>query len=233
MPRHVDWHDDWIIDNYLHYESYEKMVADYNKLFNDHVTKPGMNNHCRLKLGINKPRVNNRHYTQEQIEWLTENLPKLGRKDACIAFNERFNETRTVRAMKSFTMMYGVKVNEDVWKRHVAWNANHDKIKPIGTERIDHGRPVIKVGGCDWRYKNRLVYEAEYGEIPDGYCVVHLDNDPLNCDIGNLRLVKRDMLSAIIAADWKSDIPRITESAILWMELNELIRRININGYHI
>lgn len=225
MPRHVDWHDDWIIENYLHYESYEKMVTDYNRLFNDHVTKPGLSNHCRLKLGIHKPRVNNRHYTQEQIEWLTEHLPKLGRKETCRLFNETFNETRTVRAMKSFTNMYGVKVNEDVWKAHVAWNLNHDKIKPIGTERIDHGYPMIKVGNCDWRQKNRLVYEAEHGAIPKGYCVVHLDNNPLNCDINNLRIVRRDLLSAIIVADWKSDIPQITESSILWMELNELLGR--------
>lgn len=224
MPaRHVDWHDDWIIANYLNYESYVAMVADYNKLFNDHVTKAGMNNHCRYKLGLHKPRQNCRHYTEEQIEWLTENLPKYGRNETCRMFNERFNENRSVRSMKSFTAMYGIKVDEQVWKSHVIENLNKDKIKAVGTERIDHGRPVMKVGGSDWRYKNRLVYEEAHGNIPKGYAVMHLDNDPMNCDISNLRAVPKARLGALIAADMKSEIPQITEAGLLWLELGELL----------
>lgn len=224
MPaRHVDWHDDWIIANYLNYESYKDMVADYNKLFNDHVTRAGLKNHSLYKLGLHKPRVNNRHYTEEQIEWLTENLPKYGRKETCRMFNERFNESRSVRSMKSFTAMYGVKVDEQVWKGFATKNVNKNKLKEIGTERIDHGRPVVKVGGCDWRYKNRLVYEEAHGKIPKGCAVIHLDNDPLNCDISNLKAVPKDRLGALIAADMKSEIPQITEAGLLWLELGELL----------
>lgn len=224
MPaRHVDWHDDWIIANYLNYESYNDMVADYNILFNDHVTKAGMNNHCRYKLKLHKPRQNCRHYTDEQRAWLTENLPKYGRNETCRMFNERFNESRSVRSMKSFTAMYGVKVDEQVWKKHVVENANKNKLKEIGTERIDHGRPVVKVGGSDWRYKNRLVYEEAHGKIPKGCAIIHLDNDPLNCDIDNLKAVPKDRLGALIAADMKSEIPQITEAGLLWLELGELL----------
>lgn len=226
MPsRSVRWHDDWIRQNYLSYPSYEAMVRDYNRIFDDHVTKAGMNNHCRLKLGLKKPRMNCRHYTDEQIEWLKENLPKFGRNETCRMFNERFNESRTVRAMKSFTMMYGVKVNEEVWKAHVTYNVNKDKLKDVGTERIDHGRAVVKCEDGKWRYKNRIVYEQQNGRIPKGHCVVHLDNDPLNCKADNLMAVPHRIMSMMAGGDMYSEHPLITKTAIQWCVLADLLKQ--------
>lgn len=225
MPRKVEWHDDWISNNYQSYESYEAMVTDYNIIFNDNVSKAGLKNHTLYKLGLKKPRNNCRHYTEEQIEWLKEMLPKHGRKETCAMFNETFNESRTERSMKSFGMWYGIKVEEDGWKSRVTENLLKDKIKPIGTERVDNGYPMVKVADGDWRQKNRLIYEDVFGKIPEGYAIVHLDNDPTNCDIDNMMAVPRSLLSALIATNMKSEIPQVTKTAILWLQLNELIRR--------
>jgi len=37
----------------------------------------------------------------------------------------------------------------------------------------------------------RLIYEQHHGDIPKGYIVEFIDNNPLNVEIGNLRLCKR------------------------------------------
>lgn len=224
MPKKVEWHDDWLSENYLNYESYTALRDAYNERFDETLSLSAVKNHMRLKLGIHKPRVNNRHYTEEQIEWLTEMLPKYGRNETCRMFNERFNETRTVRSMKSFTMMYGVKVEESVWKRHVTENVNKNRLKSIGTIRIDHGRPVIKLENGKWNYLNRTVYESEYGTLPKGYCVVHLDNDPTNCSAENLKAVPHKIMSMMAGGEMYSENPLITRTAITWCILADLLK---------
>lgn len=226
MPsRSVKWHDDWIRQNYLSYPSYQAMVEDYNRIFDDHVTKAGMNNHCRLKLGISKPRENCKHYTEEQVEWLKENLPKYGRNETCRMFNERFNETRSVRSMKSFTVMYGAKVDDAVWKRNLSHNLNKDRLREVGTERIDHNRVMVKCEDGKWRLKNRVVYEQQYGELPKGYCVMHLDSNPLNCEASNLIAVPHKIMSMMAGGNKCSTEPIITKTAIRWCELADLLKQ--------
>lgn len=225
MPRKVSWQDDWLSANYLHYESYTALTDAYNERFNESLSLAAVKNHMRLKLGIHKPRENCRHYTDEQIVWLTKNLPKYGRSETCRMFNERFNESRTVRAMKSFTTEYGVKVDESVWKKHVTENVNKNKLKDIGTVRIDHGRKMVKMSDGKWGYQNRVIYEARHGKIPKGYCIVHLDSDPLNCEAENLVCVPRAILSTLIGADLKSEHPSITKTALTWAELCNALKK--------
>lgn len=43
----------------------------------------------------------------------------------------------------------------------------------------------IKEGNCG-KYLHRLIYEEEYGKIPDGYHIHHKDGDKLNNNIDNL-----------------------------------------------
>lgn len=212
------------------YESYQKLADDYNKLFGENITCQGIGNHCRYKLGLAKPRQKARHYTEEQIEWLKENLPKHGRKETCRMFNERFNETRTVRAMKTFSNYYGICIDREVWLQHVTENVNKNKLKQVGATHIHNGRPKIKVAmGERWQYLNRVVYEQEHGAIPKDYCIVHLDNNPMNCDIDNLVAVPRSVLMTMTGANMKSEDPRITKVAITWCELKQALERSN-NG---
>lgn len=230
MARKVEWHDDWLSANCMTYESYKKLTDDYNELFDEHLSKSAIKNHCHYKLGMEKPRQNIRHYTEEQREWLAENLPKYGRKEACRMFNEKFGETRTVRAMKSFASNYGTHVNEDVWKRMATENVNKNKLREVGSIRIDHGRPMVKVGGeARWQFLNRVTYEKEHGKIPQGYCIMHLDNNPMNCDIDNLVAVERSVLMTMTGANLKSEFPEVTKVAITWCRLKQALERSN-NG---
>jgi len=74
----------------------------------------------------------------------------------------------------------------------------------IGQERISKdGYIEVKVnqrnpytGAPTWfRFKHRLIWEAEHGPIPAGHAVVFLDGDRLNCDLDNLRCVPRSVLA--------------------------------------
>ena len=226
MSKRIQWHDEWLLKNCMEYGSYQKLTEDYNKLFGENVTHHGLANHCRYKLSLAKPRKHNRHYTEEQIEWLKENLPKHGRKEACRLFNERFGENRTVRAMKTFSNYYGILIDREVWLQHVTENVNKNKLKQVGATHIHNGRPKIKVAmGERWQYLNRVVYEEAHGKIPKDYCIVHLDNNPMNCDLDNLVAVPRSILMTMVGGDMKSECPQITQSAILWCELKQALER--------
>lgn len=66
---------------------------------------------------------------------------------------------------------------------------------PIGTERTHDGRIYVKVqDGClndNWKRKDRIVWEAAHGEMPEDMVIVHLDRDPMNCELDNLMLISR------------------------------------------
>ena len=78
-------------------------------------------------------------------------------------------------------------------KGNISFNAD-----PIGTEKIKYhsdnkGYLCVKVcdgkGGDNWIPKHRLIYEKEYGPIPEGHKVIFADGDRNNFDINNLILV--------------------------------------------
>jgi|694.fasta_scaffold18442_13 hypothetical protein len=74
---------------------------------------------------------------------------------------------------------------------------------PIGTIRIHRGpnRPKekrIKVGPVKWVGYSRYVWEQHNGPILRGCVIVHLDNDKMNCDIGNLAMMTHKKAGAYV-----------------------------------
>lgn len=70
---------------------------------------------------------------------------------------------------------------------------------PVGTEILStNGYIYIKVNEPnDWQLKHRYIYQKNYGEIPEGYSVIFLDQNKQNFNIDNLQLVKiKDKLVA-------------------------------------
>lgn len=70
---------------------------------------------------------------------------------------------------------------------------------PIGTEKmLADGYVWVKVNDksnvpktVNWKQKHRLIWEKEYGSIPEGHMIIFLDGNHENFDIDNLAMITR------------------------------------------
>jgi hypothetical protein len=65
--------------------------------------------------------------------------------------------------------------------------------RPVGSERITvDGYYEIKIQEPNvWRLKHLVVWEKINGKLPKGYCLKFLDDNKLNIDPSNLKLISR------------------------------------------
>ena len=222
------WHDDWIVQNYLDYPSYKELAQEHDRLFGTQMAVVTMKRHCKETLGLDKPRVRCRHFTEEQIEWLKEHYPKMGINDTLAAFNAEFHENRTRSGMKNFGKKYGVKVNES--------KATENKLKygarrvgslraerKIGDIRFDCGRVYIKTES-GWKQASRAEWEKHHGKIPKDHAIVYLDTDVTNNSIDNLLCVPIKYLGYMSKYEMWSKSPIITMTALKWCELFDKLK---------
>lgn len=76
--------------------------------------------------------------------------------------------------------------------------------RAVGEERITKdGYIMVKKAARNetnnnfFDLKHKIVWEAAYGKIPKGHCLIFLDGDKTNCDLNNLRLVSRAELARL------------------------------------
>lgn len=71
------------------------------------------------------------------------------------------------------------------------YNKNNKPLSPFKRDKNDsHLRiGLYKKGKTKFYYLHRIVYEAHFGKIPENMVIDHVDRNPLNNDITNLRLV--------------------------------------------
>lgn len=126
-------------------------------------------------------------------------------------------------------------LSKDEFKEHYTEQSFNQLITPmleshvkysIGDEVIRHDRPFIVVNnnfghGIDARLKPKdaYVWEQHNGAIPDTHMLIHLDNDPMNCDISNLRCIPRKYRAFFYHNDWWNCSPEIKKLAIQWCKL--------------
>lgn len=90
--------------------------------------------------------------------------------------------------------------------------------------KIDYKFIKVQMEGGMWdRWKplHRFVWEEHNGPVPEGMCVCFKDGDPLNCDISNLMLAKRQEIATMAKKDLWSEDPDLTETAIYLIRLQQ------------
>ncbi len=89
--------------------------------------------------------------------------------------------------------------------------------RPVDSERtaVDGYIEVKVADPSTWRQKHRIVYEAHYGPVPEGYVVMFADQNKMNCHPDNLILASRKQMAIVNNMDLLQDSKELNESVLL------------------
>jgi hypothetical protein len=122
-----------------------------------------------------------RKYTQEELQFIRDNLTGRSYAELAEMFNRRFGHQETKKILSKLA------------NRHGFYNGLSHSLCPPGTERINKGYVIVKTGKSknEWKSKHRLIWEAANGPVPEGHVVLFADGNRRNFALGNLILVSR------------------------------------------
>ncbi|MBY0419382.1 MAG: HNH endonuclease [Pararheinheimera sp.] len=152
-------------------------------------------------------------YTTEQLAFIKSHCTTLMDPLLCAAFNERFKLSLKPGQIKSTRKNHGFLTgrtgrfekgnkpspnarptgpNKTSFKKG---DKPHNWV-PVGTERVN-GDGYIDIKMAEphvWVYKQRVLWEAKNGPIPEGCCILFKDGDNRNFADDNLMMVSRSEL---------------------------------------
>ena len=219
--------------------SYADIIALFNERFGTDKTQGQIK--CVLsKRGLKTgPK-----FTQEQIEFIRDNIVGTPLKDMTILFNRQFGTAYPQTKITSAVYRHGFKNGIDA-KLKKGWEPTQFKpghipyckgkkrwwvggeetqfkkgnvpwnYRPIGSEKISDGYVWVKVADPHkWKIKHRLVWEAANGPVPKGHVVIFGDGNRMNFELDNLLLVSRRQLVVMNARGLISEDPELTKAGI-------------------
>lgn len=211
----VRYDDEWIVAHRASAQNWRAVCNEYNKAHGTYVNYNTFRSHCNI-IGLNRIDINFR-YSDEQIEWLKENYPILGRVKTTKAFNEKFKDNKTSRAIGRKCILMGLRVTEGRKKERAIENTG--RYHEVGTVSIGaNGDPYVK---------------KESGWIPVKYIVagkqkekilVHLDGDKSNNSLKNLTFITRKVSARMLENRFWSKNPEITRTGIICCELEQALK---------
>lgn len=180
-------------------------------------------------------------YPKQIKQFIDENYIGNGPKDMADLLNKTFGTNYTHTQLKSYYGRY--KLNSGLTgyykKGNKPWNkgkkglmgpnktsfkkgdipVNH---RPVGSERIcsKDGYILIKTAEPNhWEHKHRVLWEKEYGPIPDGHAIIFGDGDKRNLSLDNLILVSRKQLLGLNKDDLIQNHAALTKTAVKIVDL--------------
>lgn len=93
---------------------------------------------------------------------------------------------------------------------------------PVGTELVlPDGYVWVKINdisrakkNVNWRQKHRLIWEQNFGEIPEGYLVIFKDGDRRNFDLDNLACISKQVNLQLSRKHLRYEDADLTEAGI-------------------
>ena len=176
-----------------------------------------------------------RKYTQEEHQFFQEYVPGHSHKEIQQEFIRRFGREITEQKVKGYIANHKLNTGRTgrFEKGHVSHNKGKkgisspgcektwfpkghipDNYRPVGSERINVGGYVeVKVADPNkWKLKQRVVWEAAHGPVPKGSCIIFLDGNKQNTDLGNLQMIKRSVLVRMNQKELFFDDPNLTKA---------------------
>ena len=189
-------------------------------------------------------------FSDEQLEFIKENVKNIGNKELVDLINKKFNTSFTVSQIKGFKHNHkissgltgrfkkghipankGTKGKFNVGGNKTSFKKGHIAANnlPIGSERIrKQNYMYVKVQdghkNKNWKPKHQVIYEEHYGKIPKGSKVIFADGDKTNFDINNLILVTK---SELLIMNRKKLIKKSSEATKSGVILAKLIDKRN------
>lgn len=164
-------------------------------------------------------------YTEEQNEFIRLHGAEMTTDELYVAVNEQFGCLHTKQSVRTHTKKLGVTKSKDTIRRA----KKQSQSRPIGTVTVVNGFKYIKVKDeFEPFYKNyvplhRHVWENNFGKIPEGYSIVFLNGDKLDCNAENLACVSNAILARMANGHGKSfwsEDREVTKTAILVCDLD-------------
>ena len=217
----------FIIDNYNNVTIKELCIM-FKEEFNINISTAAMTK--KIQRFSEKNMVTNKHiyhkYTEEQDEWLKQNVDNYSYTTMEKMFNNKFNtninapslQRRCVEVLKINTLK---RYQKKFCETHSA---------PIGYETYNDGYIYVKIKDKikgkknNWKAKHRYVWENHYGAIPKGYRIVFSDNNPMNCDISNLDCVSPNIQAGLSHFPYNNSLRRCK---IASMKLDKILEELN------
>ena len=175
-----------------------------------------------------------RIFTQEQIDWVRDNIQNMSTRECASAFSETFGEQLGQTQLRRLMKNNGISAS--------SLPNNHT---PVGTERYSHYYKCMMVKVADsnvagiqrgderfrhirnnsWKLKQNVVWEQEHGKsLPAHHVVIFLDVDRMNYEPDNLYAVPLCVAGTIHKMQMESEDPDIYKTALIWGELYFLLK---------
>ena len=224
----IDYDDKWIIEHYHTTSRTDFLAKEYNKAHGTNIRLETFQAHCRSKLGLKRRTIHNLPFSKEEDQFLYQYYPIMTDSELETEFILRFGYKRERQGLRLRCWYLGIcKLPEVILK-----SRSEATRSELGTEYENQGYLFVKVkhNGCvqdKWKLKQRVVWEAAYGEIPEGHIILFLDGNTKNCDLDNLACVPRSYSGYIQRNFHRSDNPLITQTQIVWCDLKEATKGLN------
>lgn len=172
------------------------------------------------------------HYTDTEKKWLISQDPDLTYKELTQMFNEKFSADVSRDSISDLMCKRLKAVSRTNNSKRKRFTKGAKPKYNVGDEIIKAGYVYVKVddryfeGKCsfenyrqNWRRKSDLVWEEHHGAIPEGWFVVFLDGNPMDCSIENLAVVNRSIHAVMCKNRWYSEDREQTCTALKWCDL--------------
>lgn len=226
--------DEWLKAHVASDVSWSELTVRFNDTFHQHVSTDSVTHHC-IKI-LNLHRDNLHVYTNEEDEWIKENIDCGTYEDLVKMFNRKFRTSVTYQSLTSHVLK-SMKLNKSINRGSVRKGERRcTNTLPIGAESFDGFNVYVKISNevndCknqrmpskkhdkNWKRKDYIVLESHGISLPtDSQIVIHLDGDRKNCNIENLYITDKKINLMLSKNNWHSSNPEITLLGIRWCEL--------------
>lgn len=182
-------------------------------------------------------------YTDEEKKFMEEFVPGHSYKEIINAFSEKFGWEITKGRLNAYIANHHLNTGRTGYfaKGHIPPNKGVKGIcapgcekswfkkgqlptnyRPVGSERINRdGYIEIKVNDPNiWKLKHRVIWEKANGEIPQGNIIIFRDNNPINCSLDNLIMIKKRENAIINHSNLSHLTGEYKDTAVILSKLN-------------